>query len=481
MTSVFKRNGKGSYIIQYYDHNGRRHEKSSRTTDKRTAERIAGKLESNAALRREGVIDARAESIGKRAQRPIAEHLHDWRESLQAKGCSPKRVKLAFGRASRIASECAFATLAQVDPAPVHRLVREMQGSEAAPRTINAHLQAFKQFIRWAVAERRLAANPLLSVGSVKVIGQTRERRPLSPDEFVQLIDASRGGPILKRMTGPDRAMLYLVAVGSGFRANELASLNPRSFDLTGDPPTITVQAAYSKRRRDDVQPIRQDLADALEPWLKGKSPEDPVFSMPSKLPPMLRADMRRAKASWIRGTNDRAERCDRHKSDFLAYIDGYGRVVDFHALRSTYITMLVKGGASVKEAQQLARHSDPKLTMNVYTKLSVHDLVSALDGLPAMGPTTAAPQSLRATGTYDSSPTKDPPQIPQQSARETVQSEATRRDAHHRSGHQGEKRKSFKIAEKRDATRHNAPPSVKATSGIRTLDLRFTKAPLYH
>tara|TARA_Y100000588_G_scaffold300283_1_gene321778 strand:- start:2671 stop:3258 length:588 start_codon:yes stop_codon:yes gene_type:complete len=195
----------------------------------------------------------------------------------------------------------------------------------------------------------------------------------------------------------------------------------------------------------------------------------------------MLRADMRRAKATWIRGANDRAERCDRHKSDFLAYIDGYGRVVDFHALRSTYITMLVKGGASVKEAQQLARHSDPKLTMNVYTKLGFHDLVGALDGLPAMGPTTAAPQSLRATGTYDSSPTKDPPQIPQQSARETVQSEATRRDAHHRSGHQGEKRKSFKIAEKRNATRHNAPPSVKATSGIRTLDLRFTKAPLYH
>ena len=59
------------------------------------------------------------------------------------------------------------------------------------------------------------------------------------------------------------------------------------------------------------------------------------------------------------------------------------------------------------------------------------------------------------------------------------MQSKATRRDTHHRSDHQGEKRKSLRIAEKRDATRHNAPPSVKATSGIRTLDLRFTKAPL--
>ena len=55
------------------------------------------------------------------------------------------------------------------------------------------------------------------------------------------------------------------------------------------------------------------------------------------------------------------------------------GQLVDFHALRGTFITMLVKGGATVKEAQQLARHGDPKLTMNVYTKLGVNDVAGAL------------------------------------------------------------------------------------------------------
>ena len=36
-----------------------------------------------------------------------------------------------------------------------------------------------------------------------------------------------------------------------------------------------------------------------------------------------------------------------------------------------------------MKAAQELARHSDPKLTLNVYTKLSIHDLTGALSALP--------------------------------------------------------------------------------------------------
>ena len=42
--------------------------------------------------------------------------------------------------------------------------------------------------------------------------------------------------------------MLYAVAMGTGFRAAELASLAPRSFDLDADPHTASVDAAYSKR-----------------------------------------------------------------------------------------------------------------------------------------------------------------------------------------------------------------------------------------
>ena len=63
---------------------------------------------------------------------------------------------------------------------------------------------------------------------------------------------AAESGPVVYKLPGPDRAMLYRVAAVTGFRANELRSLTPESFDLDSDLPAVTVAAAYSKRRRDD-------------------------------------------------------------------------------------------------------------------------------------------------------------------------------------------------------------------------------------
>ena len=53
-------------------------------------------------------------------------------------------------------------------------------------------------------------------------------------------------------------ALRHRLAVETGFRANELRTLTPEAFNLATDSPMITVKAAYSKRRREDVQPIRQ-------------------------------------------------------------------------------------------------------------------------------------------------------------------------------------------------------------------------------
>ena len=52
---------------------------------------------------------------------------------------------------------------------------------------------------------------------------------------------------MLWKLSGPDRAALYLVALGTRFRRNELRSLKPEAFVLDADPPTITVTAAYSE------------------------------------------------------------------------------------------------------------------------------------------------------------------------------------------------------------------------------------------
>ena len=56
----------------------------------------------------------------------------------------------------------------------------------------------------------------------------------------------------------------------------------------------------------------------------------------------------------------------------------------DFHAAgRHTHITELLRNGASVPEAKELARHSDVRTTMK-YTHISLDDQAKALRALPA-------------------------------------------------------------------------------------------------
>ena len=42
---------------------------------------------------------------------------------------------------------------------------------------------------------------------------------------------------------------------------------------------------------------------------------------------------------------------------------------VDFHASRVAYVTLLIEHGANPKEAQDMARHATPDMTMNIYAR----------------------------------------------------------------------------------------------------------------
>ena len=65
-----------------------------------------------------------------------------------------------------------------------------------------------------------------------------------------------------------------------------------------------------------------------------------------------------------------------------IPYVTSAG-VADFHeAGRHTHITELLRSGASLPEARELARHSDIKMTMR-YTHIGIDDQAKALAALP--------------------------------------------------------------------------------------------------
>src|SRR5262245_42633832 len=116
----------------------------------------------------------------------------------------------------------------------------------------------------------------------------------------------------------------------------------------------------------------------------------------------MIRKDLKAAREAWIEEAENATERNGRERSFYLAEVDEHGHVIDFHALRMTFITNLTRSGVSPKTAQTLARHSDINLTMGVYTKLGVLDQAAAVESLPPVphGQRPNEVRDLRATGT---------------------------------------------------------------------------------
>lgn len=67
----------------------------------------------------------------------------------------------------------------------------------------------------------------------------------------------------------------------------------------------------------------------------------------------------------------------------YVVEVGGEKRYLDFHALRASFISALAEAGIGPKELQELARHSDPRLTLGVYTHVSPKQLAGAVGRLP--------------------------------------------------------------------------------------------------
>jgi integrase len=121
---------------------------------------------------------------------------------------------------------------------------------------------------------------------------------------------------------------------------------------------------------------------------------------MPDKTAKMMKKDLAKARETWVKEGGPSEARKRRDDLCFLAYRDSAGLVADFHALRHTYVSRLVRSGANIKVAQKLARHSTPTLTLGRYAHVQLLDQTRALDALPSIDAPRANVAALAATGT---------------------------------------------------------------------------------
>lgn len=385
MATIFKRKGGASWIIQYFDASGRRREKSSRTTDKRAAERIASKLEADVALRREGVIDPRQDRYVEQERRPLAQHFADYLQHCVGKGLAAKTVESRQRDLEWLARTIGATRLSDLTLEPVERALAAFRAEGKSARTVNKRRETYRAFGNWCRKTSRLSSHPLELLPKLdEHRDRRRVRRPLTDDELAKLLDvaASRG-----------RRAWYLTAALAGLRRSELIRLTWGSVNL--DDGVLVIRDG--KAKREDLVPLHPELLDELK-----------------RIKPKDAAPSTRVFAEEVTNLT--------RQKDFeragIALEDAQGRVADLHGLRATLGTRLARAGVAPQIAQRLMRHADYRTTLNHYTMLSLADTVAAMKSLPGGG------GSARAEVQETAEP--DPQQIPQHLEHDSARQPAT-------------------------------------------------------
>ena len=230
-----------------------------------------------------------------------------------------------------------------------------------ARASIARRVGAIKTFYRWAVSAERVQSDPSLLLGRPKVIN--RLPTVLRPREADALAEAPRGSedgdPLERAIASRDRAVLELL-YGSGLRVGEVATLTLDRLDVRRG--RVLVLGKGSKERE---VPISEYAADALGTYLRdGRSTMAPDGSR------QLFFNRRRKPFS----ERDIRSMVERYGATLLP-----GRRVTPHALRHSFATHLLEGGADIRAVQELLGHASVATTQR-YTHVSRRRLFEAYE-----------------------------------------------------------------------------------------------------
>ena len=470
--SLFKRSKGGPFIASWYDHNGERRERSTRTTDKKAALQILNKKVTDTALRREGVIDARKDRYASENRKPLSEQVPDYITHCRHVGHAPRHVDQKESHLQRLIDATGAARLSDLTADTLEQYIRGLVDRGRSARTANFVRQIAVAFASWCVKTRRLESNPLLVVPKLNEENDRRRvRRPLPDDELARLLAVAEEH---------GRKPWYLTAALGGLRKGDLQRLKWSDIDL--EQGTITIRGGKSKRV--DVIPLHPQLADEFK-RLRDESratPQAKVFPETVTDSTRLKDFLRAGLAHEVVVTDDVGQpvligKNKRPKTKIVAE-DEEGRVIDLHALRTTLGTNLARAGVAPQLAQRILRHADYRTTQKHYTVLGLTDTARAIEQLPPIS-SCESPRAV-ATGTDGKVHENDPPLKSPQQGHESARVSANRRNESHRDGGDGETHKHLRNAKKCESARRNATQRDKAGEGTRTLNIQLGRLTLY-
>lgn len=215
-----------------------------------------------------------------------------------------------------------------VERGDLQRWVAELS-EHYAPATVARRLTAVRSWYGYLTDEGLLRSSPATRVRSPRVPSQ-------SPTAGLTL-EQARALLTVADSSGARDAVVVRLLLQLGLRASELGTLDASDLGHERGHLTLTVRG---KGGRVDRLPVPEQLAVALECWLRGRTDG-----------PLLTAGGQRLDRHQVRRVVARL--CRRAGVP----------VVSPHSLRHTTVTLALQAGAPLHRVQDLARHADPATT----------------------------------------------------------------------------------------------------------------------
>ena len=411
MASAFKRGQ--TFYAKWKDATGRWQNRATQARTLTEARRIADDLERQAERQRLG-LEYRPPADGGGTFATLME----WWLATYSRGSPSHDRNEPVVRKHLLDSALAPLPLVAVTAAKLEEFLHAKGQEELSPQSVN-HLRGFisRAFNAARRTGRYAGPNPAAAV--------RRRRVPRRLPTYLRAEEV----PVLLRALDPRWRPLFAIAIYTGLRKGELAGLKKSDVDLSSR--LLTVARSYdrdtTKGGHADVIPISAEAVPYLEAAISS-SPSDFVFPQPNG--EMMRQDtglehvLRRAlgRAGLVTSYQHvcRRKGCSHQEKAPDAELrrcptDGRKlwpkpqvRPIRFHDLRHTTASLLMMSGANPAAVQRIMRHSDPKLTTEVYGHLAPEYLRAEVDrlsfGAPPPLPTRPA-GAPREGGVVQSSP----------------------------------------------------------------------------
>ncbi len=254
-------------------------------------------------------------------------------------------------------------------------LTTDVDGHETrrAPSTLSRQRSTLKAFWQWASDSGYVKVNPAQDLGRLMLgSGERRPGRWLTRPEANRLLEECVDGT----PQGQRDHTLLLVAMLTGLRRTELASMRWRQLDLSQGRVSIVGKGsklATIGLPEQSVAGLRAWRATVTTLQGHGPRPDDPVFATGRPQGGLHHSqvayvfDWKRALSPWgVRAMI--ARRAD---------MAGLG-VVATHDLRRSFAGFLDGDGADLKDIQAALRHSSPDVTARCYLDRSPRRAVRA-------------------------------------------------------------------------------------------------------